>query len=68
MPNIGPMELIVVLAIALLIVGPKKLPGLGRSLGTSIREFKDTVTKSDPRPAIADDDDADPDTRRPAAG
>jgi sec-independent protein translocase protein TatA len=36
MPNIGPMELIVVLAIALLILGPKRLPAAGRSLGRSI--------------------------------
>jgi sec-independent protein translocase protein TatA len=44
MPSIGPMELIIVLAIALLVVGPKKLPELGRSLGGGMREFKDSVT------------------------
>ena len=40
MPSIGPMELVIVLAIALLVVGPKKLPELGRSLGKSLAEFK----------------------------
>ena len=44
MPNIGPLELIIVLAIVLLIFGPKKLPQLGRSLGGGMREFKDSVT------------------------
>jgi sec-independent protein translocase protein TatA len=44
MPNIGPLELIVVLVIVLVIFGPKRLPGLGRSLGTGMREFKDSVT------------------------
>lgn len=43
MPNIGPAELIVVLVIALLILGPKKLPAAGRSLGEGIRGFKDTL-------------------------
>ena len=37
MPSIGPMELIIVLVIALLVVGPKKLPELGRSLGGGMR-------------------------------
>jgi len=44
MPGIGPMELIVVLVIALIVFGPKKLPDLGRSLGTGMREFKSSVT------------------------
>jgi sec-independent protein translocase protein TatA len=44
MPNIGPAELIIVLVIVLVIFGPKRLPGLGRSLGTGMREFKDSVT------------------------
>ena len=44
MPTIGPTELIVVLVIALLILGPKKLPSAGRSLGKSIREFKGSLT------------------------
>jgi sec-independent protein translocase protein TatA len=44
MPNIGPMELIVVLIVALLIIGPKKLPDVGRSMGRGMREFKNAVT------------------------
>ena len=42
--NIGPLEIIVVLIIALVVFGPKRLPELGNSLGKGIREFRDTVT------------------------
>ena len=42
--GIGPLELLLVLAIVLLIFGPKRLPGLGRSLGSGMREFKDAIT------------------------
>ena len=49
MPNIGPMELVIVLVIALLVVGPKKLPELGRSLGGGMREFKDSISGKDDR-------------------
>jgi len=61
MPNIGPMELIVVLVIVLLIFGPKRLPGLGKQLGTGMREFKDSVSG---RGAKDDDDDEDGDDRK----
>lgn len=44
MPNIGPLEIVIVLVIVLLIFGPKRLPDLGRSLGSGMREFKDSVT------------------------
>jgi sec-independent protein translocase protein TatA len=44
MPTIGPMELIVVLAIALIVLGPKRLPDAGKSLGRGIREFKGAIT------------------------
>ena len=43
MPNIGPMELLVVGIIALLVLGPKRLPEVGRSLGKGMREFKDSL-------------------------
>ena len=44
MPNIGPMELMIVLAIALIVLGPKKLPEVGRSVGKGMREFKDSIS------------------------
>ena len=44
MPNIGPLELAIVFVIVLLIFGPKRLPGLGRQLGTGMREFKESIT------------------------
>jgi sec-independent protein translocase protein TatA len=62
MPSIGPMELIIVLAIALLVVGPKKLPELGRSLGGGMREFKDSITgkvNADLEPAVIERETAD---------
>ena len=37
---IGPMELIIILVIALVVFGPKRLPDMGRSLGKAIREFR----------------------------
>jgi sec-independent protein translocase protein TatA len=43
-PNIGPMELVVVLIIALVVLGPKRLPEVGRSLGKGMREFKDSIS------------------------
>ena len=42
--GIGVPELIIVLLIALVVLGPKKLPEAGRSLGRGMREFKDSVT------------------------
>jgi sec-independent protein translocase protein TatA len=52
MPNIGPLEIVVVLVIALVVFGPKRLPELGRSMGKGLREFKNSVTGDD-----KDDDD-----------
>ncbi|GGR84944.1 twin-arginine translocase TatA/TatE family subunit [Deinococcus sedimenti] len=40
MPNIGPAELLVVLLVALVVFGPRKLPELGKSLGNGLREFR----------------------------
>jgi sec-independent protein translocase protein TatA len=44
MPNVGPMELILVLVVALLVLGPKKLPEVGRSVGKGMREFKESLS------------------------
>jgi sec-independent protein translocase protein TatA len=62
--SIGPTELIIVLAIVLLIFGPKRLPGLGRQLGSGMREFRDSITN---RHGSDDDDDSDAD-RTKASG
>lgn len=62
-PNIGPMELVVVLIIAVVVMGPKKLPEVGRSLGTGLREFKSSITGSDgedEKPALAKAEDSEP--------
>ena len=50
--SIGPMELIVVLVIALIVLGPKRLPDAGRSLGRGLREFKGAIAGGE------DDEDA----------
>jgi sec-independent protein translocase protein TatA len=49
MPAIGPLELIVVLAIALIVLGPKRLPDAGKSLGRGIRDFKGALTPGESR-------------------
>jgi sec-independent protein translocase protein TatA len=56
----GPLELAIVLVIVLLIFGPKRLPGLGRQLGSGMREFKDSITGKAGR-----DDDEDEESERP---
>jgi sec-independent protein translocase protein TatA len=56
----GPMELIVILVVALIILGPKKLPEAARSVGRGMREFKESISGPD------DDYDDEPDDR-PAA-
>lgn len=57
MPSVGPLELAIVLIIALVIFGPKKLPELGNSLGRGMREFKDSLS--------SDHADEDPEERAP---
>lgn len=44
--NIGPMELVIVAIIALIVLGPKKLPEAGRAVGKGLREFKDSFSNS----------------------
>ena len=58
--GIGPLELAIVLVIVLVIFGPKRLPGLGRQLGSGMREFKESISGS------GKDRDDDDDERRPA--
>ncbi len=56
MPGIGFPELLVILVIALIVLGPKRLPEAGRALGKGMREFKDSISgvsdDRDERPAI----------------
>ena len=56
----GPMELIVILVVALIVLGPKKLPEAARSVGRGMREFKESISGLD------DDLDDEPEDR-PAA-
>jgi sec-independent protein translocase protein TatA len=62
MPSIGPLELGIILLIILVVFGPKRLPGLGRQLGSGMREFKESITGKDR------DDDNDDDEDRDAFG
>jgi sec-independent protein translocase protein TatA len=78
--NIGPMELIVILLVALLIVGPKRLPEVGRSIGKSLREVRrateevrysfeaslDDEAHEETADPEAADEDANPDGSEPA--
>ena len=54
--NVGFPELIIILVIALIVLGPKKLPDFGRSLGSGMREFKDSLSGADPRNTDDDED------------
>jgi sec-independent protein translocase protein TatA len=58
MGRVGLPEMLVILAIALLIFGPNKLPGLARGLGQAIRGFKDAVHEGEQdtptKPSAAD--------------
>jgi sec-independent protein translocase protein TatA len=58
--NVGPMELIIVLVIALIVLGPKRLPEAGRAVGKGLKEFKDSLSGNSP-------DDDDEDGREPPA-
>jgi sec-independent protein translocase protein TatA len=57
--GIGPLELVIVLVIALIVLGPKRLPEVGKSLGRGMREFKDSISGT-----RHDDDDDDVAARR----
>ena len=65
-PNVGILEIAIVLVIALIVFGPKRLPDLGRSLGKGIREFREGVSSIGSGHDELDDDEPVPDAR--AAG
>jgi sec-independent protein translocase protein TatA len=71
--GIGLPEMLIVLVIALVVFGPKRLPDLGRSLGAGMREFKDSITgdsKDDDEPskiAAARAEDSDDAVSRPSS-
>lgn len=46
--QVGPLEIVLVAAIALLVLGPKRLPGAARSVGRGIREFRQSVSEAVP--------------------
>ena len=52
LPEVGITGLIVILIVALLVFGPKRLPEIGRSLGKGMREFKDSVSGKDDDEAV----------------
>jgi sec-independent protein translocase protein TatA len=76
MPNIGPLEIAVVLIIVLIIFGPKRLPELGQSMGRGIREFKNSISgekdKDSPeeqrRELQASESESQPQKAQPSAG
>ena len=61
MPNIGVPEIAIVLIIALIIFGPKRLPELGKSMGKGLKEFKGSVA------GITGDSDDDKEAKKEAA-
>jgi TatA/E family protein of Tat protein translocase len=64
--NVGPLELVIVLVIALLVIGPKRLPEMGNSLGKTIREFR--KASSDVTEAVSLEPDSKPAAQQAAAG
>jgi sec-independent protein translocase protein TatA len=65
MPEIGITGFVVILIVALLVFGPKRLPEIGRSLGKGMREFKHSITGEDEKSELAPPpaEDAPPHTR-----
>ena len=55
MPNVGPMEIVILVVILLLVFGSRRLPEMGRSLGKGMREFKDSVSGKDEEPEPKED-------------
>jgi sec-independent protein translocase protein TatA len=55
MPSIGPLEFAVIAIVALMVFGPKRLPELGKSLGSGFRSFKSSVSgEDDHQPELAE--------------
>jgi sec-independent protein translocase protein TatA len=54
-----PTHLIIILAIALIVLGPKRLPEAGRGLGEAIRGFRDSFSESDDKPRVPERNDRD---------
>lgn len=52
MGGLGAPEIVIILVIALIVLGPKRLPEAGRAIGKGLREFKDSVNNIDPRPEL----------------
>ena len=53
--QVSPAEIILVLAIALIVLGPKRLPSAARSVGKGLREFRQSLSEVDPRHDDEDD-------------
>ena len=53
MPDVSPIQLIIVMIIALVVLGPKRLPEMGKSLGKGTREFKQSVSGDEHPPLPA---------------
>jgi sec-independent protein translocase protein TatA len=54
--TVGPWEILLLVFLVLLIVGPRQLPKLARSVGEAIREMRGAVKEADPRPALNDEE------------
>ena len=54
--NVGLPELMIVMVIALIVLGPKKLPDAGRALGNGMREFKDSISGNSSKHDDEDDE------------
>ena len=63
---LSPWELLILLAVVLLVFGPKRLPEMGRSLGKGMREFKNSLTGKDEAPrTLAEPEATEPPARQP---
>ncbi len=67
MGNIGPLEIGLLILLALLLFGAKRLPEIGRSLGTGMREFKDSVTGENKHETVSELPAPQPVVTQPAA-